>query len=98
VTVDRLAAGTVSPSEVASLDHELGNDTVENRAFITKAVLLGRKFPEISSGLGNYIVVELKNDAPCGIIADRNVELHSSKRNQKVKERLTHVNSRHRGG
>jgi hypothetical protein len=78
-SVDRLAAGTVCLGEVASLEHELGDDTVENRAFITKSMLSSCKFTEVSGGNGDYIVIELKDNASLRHIADSDVELRSSR-------------------
>lgn len=53
----------VLAGEVTTLEHELGNDTVEGRALVAEAVLTGRELTEVAGGLGNDIVEELEFDA-----------------------------------
>ena len=36
--------------------HYVGNDTVETRSFVTKAIFAGGELTEILSSLGNHIV------------------------------------------
>jgi hypothetical protein len=49
--VDGLATSAISTREVATLDHEVLDDTVESRALITKALLTGSQGAEVLSGL-----------------------------------------------
>ena len=57
VAVDGLSTSSVSPGEIATLEHEFRDYTVERRAFITVTVLTGAQFAEISRSLGHDIVV-----------------------------------------
>ncbi len=52
----------IATSEVTTLQHELGNDTVELRSRVAKALLSGAKSTEILGGLRNNIVVEVEVD------------------------------------
>ena len=52
----------VAAGEVTSLKHELGDDTVEGRALVAKAILAGAELTEVAGGLGNDVVVELEVD------------------------------------
>lgn len=61
--VDRLATGTVTGGEVTTLQHELGDNTVERRPLVTEAGSTGAQVTEVLGGLGHYIVVELEGDA-----------------------------------
>ena len=48
--------------EVTTLEHELGDHTVETRAGVTEAILASAKLTEVASSLGNDIVEELEGD------------------------------------
>lgn len=61
-TVNALAASTVASSEVTTLEHELGNDTVERRALVAEALLTGGESAEVGGSLGHNVVVELELD------------------------------------
>ena len=52
----------VAAGEVTTLQHELGNDTMELRSSIAKALLSGAKSTEILSSLRNNIVVKIEVD------------------------------------
>ena len=56
--VDRLSAGPVSLSEVASLAHEVGDDAVEGGALEAEALLAGAERAEVLC-LGKFGVVEM---------------------------------------
>ena len=43
--------------EVTTLEHEVGDDTVERRALVAKAVLARGELTEVASGLGDLVVV-----------------------------------------
>lgn len=49
--------------EVTTLQHEVGDDTVEGGAGIAEAVFAGGELTEVLRGLGNNVVVELEDDA-----------------------------------
>ena len=52
----------VALGEVTTLEHELGDHTVETRAGVTEAILASAKLTEIASSLGNDIIEELEGD------------------------------------
>ena len=52
-TVDGLATGTVAGSEVTTLEHKVGDDTVERGALVTKALLTRGESTEVGGGLGD---------------------------------------------
>jgi len=76
LSVDRLSTGSVAASEVAALEHELGNDTMKFTALETKALLSGAKSSKVFSCLGNDVGIERELDAPFGLAADGDVEEH----------------------
>lgn len=53
----------VATGEVTTLEHELGDDTVEGRALVTLTLLGVAKLSEVLGGLGNLVGVELEVDA-----------------------------------
>lgn len=53
----------VATGEVTTLEHELGDDTVEGRALVTLTLGLVAKLSEVLGGLGNILGVELEVDA-----------------------------------
>lgn len=73
-TVDRLTTGTVEVGEVTTLEHELGDDTVENRVLVAVALLTSSKSTEVLGGLGDDVVVELESDATKGLAVSSGVE------------------------
>lgn len=56
------AATDVAAGEVAALEHELRDDTVEGRALVTEAVLASAELTEVAGGLGDDVVVELEDN------------------------------------
>lgn len=67
VSIDRLAASSVAVSEVASLDHEFLDDTVEGRSSITKALGALRELEEVLSSLGDSLSKETDNNTTNGL-------------------------------
>lgn len=61
--------------EVTTLEHEVGDDTVEARALVAEAVLAGAKLTEVARRLGDSIVVELEYDAASRLVRDGDVKL-----------------------
>ena len=53
----------ITTSEVTTLKHELGNDTMELGPLVSEPFLTGAKGTEVLRGLGDYIVVEVEVDA-----------------------------------
>jgi hypothetical protein len=62
-------------SEIAALEHEIGDHTVERGIFIAKTVLAGRELPEVSCGIGDDIVVQFEDDSTGTITTDVDVKL-----------------------
>lgn len=52
----------VALGEVTTLEHELGDHTVETRAGVTEAILTSAKLTEVAGSLGNDLVEELEDD------------------------------------
>ena len=73
-TVDRFATSTVVVGEVTTLEHELGDNTVERRTLVTKALLASAESAEVLSCLGNNVVVELELNATKRLAVSSNVE------------------------
>ena len=73
--VDRFTARAISAGEVAALEHEFGNDTVERGSCVTKAVLARGELTEILGRLWHNIVIELEHDAARLVAVDCDVEL-----------------------
>ena len=63
LAIDRLATCTVTLGEVATLEHELGDDTVESRPSVTETILACGKLTEVACRLGHYVIKELEDDA-----------------------------------
>lgn len=53
----------VATGEVTTLEHELGDDTVEGRVLVTEALLARAKSAEVLGGLGDILVEEVEIDA-----------------------------------
>jgi hypothetical protein len=53
----------VATGEVTTLEHELGNHTVEGRALVTLTLLGIAKLSEVPGSLGDLLVVEVEVDA-----------------------------------
>lgn len=58
LAVDGLATSAVATGEVTTLEHELGDDTVEGRATVAEALGVGAELLEVLGGLGDDVVVE----------------------------------------
>lgn len=53
----------VATGEVTTLEHELGDDTVELGARVSEALLAGAESAEVLDGLGDNVVEEFEVDA-----------------------------------
>lgn len=67
VAVDGLSTGTVTAGEVTTLEHELGDDTVEGRVGVAETLLASAESTEVGGGLGDNVVKKLENDATKGL-------------------------------
>lgn len=79
LAVNRLSTSAVMPGEVTALEHEPGYHTVEGRFGVAVAVLASGELAEVAGGLGNYIVVELEDDATSGLAFDGDIKLCARK-------------------
>lgn len=52
----------VATGEVTTLEHELGDDTVERGSLVAEAVLSGAELTEVLGGLGDDVVVQVEED------------------------------------
>lgn len=75
LAIDGLATGAVAPGEITALKHELGDHTVEEGTLVAITVLASRKFPEVSCGFGDGVIIQLKNDSTKRMAIDGNVKL-----------------------
>jgi len=63
IAVDRLSTGTIATSEIATLDHEFGNDPVEDGALVSKALLASAESTEVLDRPWDIVVEEVEHDA-----------------------------------
>lgn len=75
LSVNGLSTGAVALGEVTSLQHEVGDDTVEARALVSESVLASAELTEVLSGLGDNLVVELEDDLSGVLAVDGDCEL-----------------------
>ena len=66
---------TVAAGEVTTLEHEVGDDTVEGRALVAETVFTSGELTEVLRGPRDNIVEELEDDATSGLVVDGDVEL-----------------------
>jgi len=75
LAIDGLATSAIAPGEITALKHELGNHTVEGGTLIAETVLASRKFTEVSCGVGDFVIKQLKNDLASMSAIDGDVKL-----------------------
>ena len=66
---------TIAIGEVAALDHELLDDSVEGRSLVTEALLACAQSTEILGGLGNCLPIETYDDSAQFLIPVRDIEI-----------------------
>jgi len=76
-SVDGLPTRAISPCEVAPLEHEVGNDTVEFGSFVSKTMLPSSKLAEVLRGFRDVLVIQLEDDAACGLAVHGDIKLDS---------------------
>ena len=59
VAVDGLPSSAVPSSEVSTLAHEVGDDTVETGALVAESLLSSAESTEVLSSLGDHVIAEL---------------------------------------
>ncbi len=82
--VDRLSSGSVAGSEVSSLEHEVGDHSVEDGvlemkglAALAHSLLASAQGSEILSCLGNCVSEKLHDDSAGWLVTNSDVEKHS---------------------
>lgn len=63
LTIDGFSTSAIATGEVTTLEHEVGDDSVERRALVAEALLASAESTEVLSGLGDLLVVEVEVDA-----------------------------------
>jgi hypothetical protein len=71
LTVDGLAASAVTTGEVTTLEHELGDDTVERGALVAEALLASAESLEVGGSLGDNIIKQVEVDATLLLLDSR---------------------------
>ena len=74
--VDGVPAGPVSALEIAALDHEVGDDAMEDGVLVAEVALARRELSEVLHRLGHLLAEEADDDTALGGTADRDVEVH----------------------
>jgi hypothetical protein len=93
LAVDGLATSAVATGEVTTLEHELGDDTVERRALVTEALLASAESTEVLGGLGDDIVEEVEVNA-AGLLLNSSgslATLHDGALPLDLEENLGHI-------
>ena len=91
LAVDGIAAGAVAFSEVAALQHELLNDSMEGGAFVALTFRPRAQLGEVGRRLGHDVAEEAKGDGARGFAPDRDIEfdLISHRGGHRINGRLT---------
>jgi hypothetical protein len=75
LSIDRFSTRTITPSEIAPLEHEIFDHTVKLGALVSNSLSIGIleahcQLTEVIACLGNGLVIELENDALRGGATD----------------------------
>ena len=73
--VNGFTTRAVAVGEIAALEHEIGDDAVENGTRVAKAILTGGELTEVPGRPRHYVVVELEHDATKRFFIDSDIEL-----------------------
>ena len=65
---------TIAIGEVATLNHELLDDSVEGGSLVTEALLARAQSTEVLGGLGNCLPIETYDDSAQFLIPVRDIE------------------------
>lgn len=79
LAVDGLSTGAVATGKVTTLEHEVGDDTVEAGALVAETVYTSGELTEVARRLGYHVVVKLEGDAARGLVVDSDIELGASR-------------------
>ena len=61
-TIDGMTASSVKLGEITSLQHKLGDDTVENCALVSITMLASSEFTKVLCSYRNDVIVKLEDD------------------------------------
>ena len=75
LAIDGLSPSTVVPGKIASLQHEIRDDTVETGSLVAKAVHACGKLSEVFCGLWDDVVIKLEYDSTPGLAVHSDIEL-----------------------
>jgi len=87
LAVDGLATSAVATGEVTTLEHKVGDDTVELGAGVTEALLASAESAEVLGSVGDNVGAQLHGDAAEGGTVDGDIEVNYWKQSTKDKER-----------
>lgn len=73
-SINGLPTGAIVVREVATLEHEVRNDAMERRSFVSEPMLARAKRTEVFGRLGNDVCEEFEGDAASSLAVDVNVE------------------------
>jgi hypothetical protein len=76
-SVDGLASGAVMVGEIASLAHEIGNDSVERAALVAESFFAGAQSAEVLGRFRNDVGSEFHGDPTDGSAVGGHVEVHA---------------------
>ena len=79
VSIDRFTTRSISPSKITTLEHELGDHTMESRSCVSEAILAGAELAEVACRYGHDIVIQLEHDPTSWPSCDSDIELRSEK-------------------
>jgi len=74
VAIDGLPSSPVASGEITTLAHKAGDDSVEGRTLVAKALLSSAESTEVLNGLGNNISMERHDDAASWLAANGDVK------------------------
>lgn len=87
LAVDGLATSAVATGEVTTLEHKVGDDTVELGVGVTEALLASAESAEVLGGVGDNVGAQLHGDAAEGGTVDGDIEVNYWKQPIKDKKR-----------
>lgn len=73
--VDALSTSAVSSGKVATLKHELGDDTMECAALVAEAWRANSELTEVLGGFGDNVIVEFEDDPSSVLAVDGDVKV-----------------------
>jgi len=81
--VDRFTSGSVTPSEISSLTHEVGDDSMEFGSFEMQrntrfafSLFAGAETTEVLRSFGHDVIVQLHDNASGRLSAESDIEKH----------------------